>query len=154
MDFMSSMQNAANKTKILTDNGATAYATTGKALLDFNFKLSSYRTADVDDIMRDFAKAYYDDPVLAIKYLFWMRDVRGGAGERKAFRACLVWLANNKPEICKTIINLVPEYGRWDDLWVLLDTELKKDVIALIKYQMSFDLEIIKKDLGGSNEVI
>jgi len=144
MDFMNAMKQQNNQRKTLTENGAVAYATTGKEILDFNFKLAGYRKASVGEIEHDFGRVYYEDPLLAVKFLFWVRDIRGGAGERKVFRVCFKWLAEHKPEVAKALIPLVAEYGRWDDLWVLLDTGLKDAVIKLIEYQINNDLEAIK----------
>ena len=150
MDFMSSMQNAANKTKILTDNGATAYATTGKAILDFYFKLSTYRSADINDIMDDFARAYYENPLLAIKCLFFVGDIRGGAGERNAFRSAMMWLAEYKPHICRAVLELVPEYNRWNSLLPLLDTQVCEDVCKLMKKQIVEDIIAMERHGGIS----
>ena len=100
---------------------------------DFNFKLSGYRKADSQVIKNDFSHVFWEDPLTAIKYLFWARDARGGAGERKVFREALLWLAENKPEIVKAVIPLIGEYGRYDDLLVLLDTPLRQDVSSYYK---------------------
>lgn len=140
MSFIDAIKNENNKRKVLTENGAVAYATSGKELLDLNFKLSSYREADVDDVMRDFARAYYEDPLLAVKYLFYVGDIREGVGERRAFRAWLTWLAEHKPHICRAVINLVPEYNRWDSLLCLLDTQVCDDVCKLLKKQIVADV--------------
>jgi hypothetical protein len=42
-------------------------------------------------------------------------------------------------EAARELIKLVPEYGRWDDLWCLLDTQLKEDVIAVVHKQLGED---------------
>lgn len=143
MNFMSAMKTELDSRKTLTENGAVAYATSGKELLDFLFAVSALRQADAKYIKKRFAGIYYEDPMIAIKFLFWLRDCRGGNGERRIFRECLKWLAENKPDITKVTLKLVPEYGRWDDLWVLLDTKLKDDVVDLIKEQLHKDLEVI-----------
>ena len=139
MDFMNAMKAENNLRKTLTENGAVAYATSGKEMLDFNFKLSGYRKASVDEIERDFGRVYCEDPLLAVKFIFWVRDIRGGAGERRTFRVCLKWLAEHKPEVAKVAIPLVAEYGRYDDILSLLDTNLRKDVSAYYKKQLKED---------------
>ena len=139
MNFMDAMKQQNNQRKTLTENGAVAYATTGKEILDFNFKLAGYRKASTNIIENDFGRVYYEDPLLAVKFLFWVRDIRGGAGERKVFRVCLKWLAEHKPEVAKALIPLVAEYGRFDDLLPLLDTSLRKDVSAYYKKQLKED---------------
>ena len=140
MDFMNAVQSQLNSEKTFTTNGAVAYATSGKKLLDFNFSVTALRNKDEDEIQTEFSKAFFENPLVAVRYLFWLRDCRGGNGERKIFRACLSWLGENKPEIARAVEKLVPEYGRWDDLWCLLDTELKHSVVALVKEQLAADL--------------
>ena len=139
MDFMDAMKAENNLRKKLTENGAVAYATTGKEMLDFNFKLAGYRKASEEEIRRDFGCVYYEDPLLAVKFLFWCGDVREGAGERKVFRTGLVWLAEHKPEVAKVVIPLVGEYNRFDSLLPLLDTNLRKDVSSYYKKKLKED---------------
>ncbi|MBP5401602.1 MAG: hypothetical protein J6Y36_00430 [Treponema sp.] len=74
-----------------------------------------------------------------------MRNIRGGLGERNSFRVLLKELANFYSEMAKQIVYAVPEYGRWDDLLVLLDTPVKDDAIALIKNQIVKDKEAMSK---------
>jgi hypothetical protein len=79
-----------------------------------------------------FNDAYQQDSALAKKLLFWARDVRGGAGERRAFRACLQWFDQNYPQEMSNIVQYIPVFGRWDDGWVLSGTnrESWKKMIA------------------------
>lgn len=101
----------------VTENGACGYATSGHKLLDLNFATSSLRQKSADEIQKIFADAFYENPLLAVKWMFMLRDIRGnGMGERRSFRICFAWLANVRPELVKKLIKLVPEYGRWDDL--------------------------------------
>ena len=139
MDFMDAMKAENNLRKTLTENGAVAYATSGKEMLDFNFKLAGYRKASVEEIERDFGRVYYEDPLLAVKFLFWCGDIREGAGERKVFRTGLVWLAEHKPEVAKAVIPLVGEYNRFDSLLPLLDTNLRYEVSSYYKKKLKED---------------
>ena len=123
-----------------TENGAFGYRTTGKELLDLNFAVSSLRREMPQEIQNRFWKAYYEAPVLAVKWLFFARDIRGGMGERRLFRVLLSALACNKPEVVRPLLPLVPEYGRWDDLWSLLGTPLHQDVLNLVSTQWKEDL--------------
>lgn len=124
----------------VTENGAVGYRTTGKALLDLNFAVASLRNASEQDISKRFNKAFFEDKVTAMKWLFFARDVRGGLGERRLFRSCMVPLANDFPEYAAPVLSLVPEYGRWDDLWCLLDTPLADKVIELVGTQLHDDM--------------
>lgn len=138
--FMNAIKNELNNETKLTENGAVGYRTTGKKLLDLNFAVASLRGASEQTIINKFMDAYWEDPVMAIKWLFYARDVRGGLGERRLFRVVLKQLAKDKPEIIRYVFNFVPEYGRFDDLWCLLDTEAKNDVISIVKEQLGEDV--------------
>ena len=98
---------------------------------------------NLSDLEKLFAKAYGENPVLAIKILFYMRNIRGGLGERNGFRVLLKELAEFYPETARRIVYAIPEYGRWDDLLVLLDTPVKDEAVALIKNQLEKDRNAI-----------
>lgn len=122
----------------VTENSALGYRTSGKELLDLNFSVSSMRNMSEEKIVEKFVKAFYEDKILAMKWLFYCRD-RTAIGERRLFRICLKYLAENHQDIAKKVIKLVPEYGRWDDLWCLLDTDLKDDVCEVVVHQLLED---------------
>lgn len=129
----------------ITENGAVGYRTTGKNLLDMNFATSSMRSMSEERICAMFVKAFYEDKMLALKWLFFLRDIRGGMGERRSFRIILKYLAHNQLEIAKSLIPIVAEYGRWDDLLCLLETDLEKTVSAFLKQQLNQDIENMYK---------
>lgn len=112
-----------DSSKTLTENGDVAYTTTQNNNLDFFFGASLFRGND-EKAVQAFIKAYTQNKNLAVKNLFYLRDIKGGQGLRSPFRACLAWLAKENPEL---VINLLPkfvEYGRWDDILFLgLKTE-------------------------------
>lgn len=139
MGFMNAITNELNNEKQLTENGAVGFRTTGKKLLDLNFSVASLRSASEQTIINKFMDAYFENPMLAVKWLFYARDVREGLGERRLFRTVLKQLATDKPEVIRTIFNFVPEYGRYDDLWCLLDTDLKQSVISVVKEWLDED---------------
>ena len=91
------------------------------------------------EIAKRFSKAFFEDKLTAMKWLFYARDVRGGLGERRLFRAVLLDMAKTMPEYIKPLLMLVPEYGRWDDLWCLLDTPLAEDVMHHVSMQLTED---------------
>lgn len=122
-----------------TENLARAFSTTGSDVLDFFASAGAMRTRAEKDIVEKFSKAFYEDRLLALKALFYIRDVRGGQGERRAFRAVLRYLASFHPDVLRKNLHLVPEYGRWDDLWVLFRTSLEKDVMQLVQSQLKND---------------
>lgn len=140
MSFFNAMQTELNDRKTLTENGAIAYATSGKNLLDFNFGVSSMRNMPVRAISDMFMKAFFEDKKTAIEYLFYLGDIREGLGERKAFRSGLSFLTESQTEIAKAIMNLIPHYNRWDSIFCMLENEeTRNDAIKMIKAQLKED---------------
>ena len=124
----------------VTENGAVGYRTSGKELLDLNFAVSSLRNEAPERIKQRFTKAFFENKLLAIKWLFFAGDVRGGLGERRLFRIGMEYLAENEAETANKLLKLIPEYTRWDNLVVLLDTSLCDNVVAIIKEQLNNDM--------------
>lgn len=129
-----------------TENGAIGYRTSGTALVDLNFSITSLRNKSEREIVDKFVKAFYEDKMLAVKWLFYARDVREGIGERRLFRVCMEYLAKNHLEIAKAVVPLIPIYGRYDDWFCLFNTELEDLVIEEIKKQLAEDMEFMKEE--------
>ena len=147
MSFMNAMKSTLNNefNVSVTENGAVGYRTTGKELLDLNFAVASLRSMSDAEIVKRFKKAFCEDKVLAMKWLFFARDARGGLGERRLFRVVLKDLVKSNPEMVIPVINLIPEYGRYDDMWCLLDDKESADIICkMIDDQLSEDLKNMK----------
>lgn len=141
MNFMNAIQNTINEEKSTTENGAIGYRTTGKELLDLNFAVASLRSMSDEEVAQRFKKAFCEDNILAMKWLFFARDVRQGMGERRLFRVVLADLVKSNPEMVIPVINLIPEYGRYDDLWCLLDDEKAADVVyQIVDDQLAQDI--------------
>ena len=147
MGFLQSLQATLDEEYNLsvTENGAIGYRTTGSSLLDLNFAVTSLRHATVSQIQTMFAKAYFEDKLLAIKWMFFAGDVRGGLGERRLFRICLQYLADNHPTHARRLLPLVAHYTRWDNLFCLLGGDLQNDVLALMQQQLDADLQSMKR---------
>jgi len=126
--------------KAFTENGDKAFKTTGSACLDY-FSIVGGMRFNLKKALNLFMKAYYENPILAIKILFYVRDIRGGLGERNLFRYTFNALANMYPEVAEQLIEYVPEYGRYDDILVCLDTPLKSKVLTFINNQLQVDIE-------------
>ena len=133
-----------------TENGDKAYRSTGSFCLDY-FSLVGAMRFNLKDALNLFMKSYYEDPRLTIKILFYIRDIRSGLGERDLFRYALNSLANMYPHVAKQLIKYIPEYGRYDDLLVLIDSAACKDVIDFIKKQL--DEVLIEGNHFASNEI-
>ena len=137
--------NYSNLTR--TENGAWGYKSTGNKLLDLNFAVASLRGKTDKEIYTKFREAFNEYPIYAMRWLAYASDVREGLGERNLFRVCIVDLAKNgQHELVKKIIPMIPEYSRWDNLWPLLNTPCRKDVLKFVKEQLKKDLSIIKEN--------
>ena len=123
----------------VTENGALVNATTNSAIVDYFATFGAMRDSSVEDIISTFDAAFCENPEYAVKLLFYFRDVRGGVGERNSFRVVLEYLAENHSKIVKDNLELISEYGRWDDLFCLLNTSLRNDVLMLVKKQLLAD---------------
>ena len=122
-----------------TTNGDMAYTTTGNDVLDMFGKGGAMRQAEEEVIIETFRRALMDDPTYALRCLFYLRAPRDGQGERRFFRVCYKWLAQNYPETAKSVMNYAPILCRWDDLFVLFDTPLEKDMLNFVGQQLMFD---------------
>lgn len=125
----------------ITENGALAYKTTLNSVLDLFAMGASMRNRHEEDIIELFSDAYSVDPTLAMKVLFYIRDVRGGQGERRFFSICTKWLAENHPEAILRNFQFIPELGRWDDFYSFIDTPLQQEALNYLKGQLEKDLK-------------
>ena len=146
--MLNRIKETANLT--LTENGGTAYRTTTSFCLDMFFKAGAMRYASKDEIANTVTKAFCEDPDKTMKILFFARDVRGGLGERRFFRCAARTLAKLAPEAIRKNIPLFAEYGRWDDLLVLLETPLENDAVAEIRVRLVKDTEALAEGKPAS----
>lgn len=127
-----------------TENGAVTHESTLSACLDFFSTVGALRQQSEAEIVKRFAAAWCEDRDLAMKILFYARDIRGGLGERRTFRVILTWLAGNAPETLHKNLPCIAEYGRWDDLLVLLNTKSAEEAAAVLKTQFEADLAALE----------
>lgn len=130
---MTTLLSALQTENTLTENGMTTNSSSLSHCVNLFFQIGAMRGKDSQTVINAFVKAYNENPLTAMKLLFWARDVRGGAGEREIFRTIVKYLANTQTESLRKNIPLFSEYGRWDDLLVLLETKLADDALAAIK---------------------
>lgn len=120
--FMDALENQANI--ISTENGGTSYRSTLNHILDLFSLGGAYRNRTDDDCILLFKNAYEQNPDLATKCLFYLRDRMQGQGERRFFRVCYRWLAETHPNTALINMDNVPAMGRWDDLIYSLEGTL------------------------------
>ena len=146
MSFISDVRKNTNGS--FTANGAKSNESTLSYVLDFFSKSGALRGRK-EELLRYFTKAYGEDRLLAMKAAVFMRDVRGGQGERQSFRDVLEYLVKVDADVVRKNLDLVPEFGRWDDLFVLFGTKLELDMLALVKAQINQDLETLEGEDGA-----
>ena len=134
---LTSLINGDNKT--LTENGALTNKSTLNDLLDFFASGGSMRERSEEDIIKLFQNAFAQDKRAALRLLFYFRDCRGGQGERRLFRTIVKWLAEHYSEYLIKNLDIIPFFGRWDDLFVLFDTKCEEKM-------MDYVVEQIRKD--------
>lgn len=128
-----------------TENGGTAYRSTESYCLDMFFKAGAMRNSSAQEIADTVVRAYAENPDKTMKILFFARDARGGLGERRFFRIAIAALVKTAPEAVKKNIRLFAEYGRFDDLCVLLGTPLEGDAVSVIKAQLDLDMAAMNR---------
>lgn len=80
---------------------------------------------------------------------FQTRDIRGGKGEKDLFYTMLLELFQLRPALIKKAINLIPEYGCWQDCWKLWDLagpDVHTAILELVRWIYFEDL--YKLDAG------
>lgn len=140
--FANAARTVANMTT--TENGHAAASTTGSALLDLYGQVGALRGQDENRICKLLDAAVAEDPLLARKIIFYARDCRGGTGEREVFRTLLKHMATKYPsDALMCDISLVPEFGRWDDLYSLVGTPLESQMWDEMNRQLFKDEEAL-----------
>lgn len=135
--FLDNLKHEANYT--VTENGAKTHLSTQNYCLDLLATIGALRGAPEEEILDRFFCAFAEDPVMAMKILFYARDIRGGLGERKVFRTILKELAEREPKTVKKNLKLISEYGRWDDLLCLLDGKCQAAAMDILVEQFRAD---------------
>lgn len=128
-----------------TENGAICLSSSGNALVDLYSTIGALRNAASDRKIDLFEKAIKDNKELAAKILFYGRDIREGLGERETFRTLLAYAADNHKEIVAPNIPLIGFYGRFDDLYCLVNTACEDEMWSSMKEQFNKDLANMKE---------
>ena len=139
------LKKEANKT--VTENGAATHMTTESDCLDLFATIGALRRESNSEIVTRFVRAYSENKDIAMKLLFFARDIRGGLGERRVFKVILNWLADNEPEAVRKNLAYIAEYGRYDDLLCLMGTACEREMLDVLKAQFEADSKALKN--GG-----
>lgn len=126
-----------------TANGAVGKKSTGSKLYDLFAMGTAYRQRTESDCILLFKEAYLESPEYALKCLAYLRDIESqGQGERRFFRVVLKWLASFDEKAVKRNLEYLVKnnYCRWDDIFVLFDTNLEDFVMDIIRKQLTEDI--------------
>jgi len=116
-----------------TENGGVTYKSSLNSCVDYFFTAGAMRSESEARIIEKFENALKEDPLVASKLLFWTRDVRGGAGERRVSKVIFKHLAETNPDALERNLPLIAKYGRWDDIQTMFGTKLEAKALDLIK---------------------
>ena len=142
--FVTALKQEDNYT--VTENQAIALKSTYSALVDLFGQIGAFRSRTENDIEAAFSKAFAEDKLLATKMAFYARNIRGGLGERRTFRVIMRFLARLYPEIAiKNLIN-IPVFGRYDDLYEFVGTDVEPAMWDFIKKQWESDISNMKNN--------
>ena len=136
--MLDALKQRSNRT--VTENGAATLVTTRSDCLDLFATIGALRNASQAAMIDRFHRAYAENPDIAMRILFYGRDIRGGLGERRVFRVLLHDLAEKHPDSVRRNLKYIAEMGRYDDLFALMETPCQADVIELVKRQVKQDL--------------
>ena len=138
--FMTNMKAQSNYG--YTENGAVKHTSTLNKVLDMFAMGGAYRQRSEEDCILLFKEAFEAHRDTALRCLFYLRDVRGGQGERRFFRVCFKWLCNSYPVVARKQLNRVSEYGRWDDaLYATENTPVFEDALKMLGEQFVLDIQ-------------
>ena len=148
--FQAAMDSAARAT---TENGDSSLNTTSDALLDAFYKLcrgcSEAEAKTLVMALFDGLEGEENCVMCADAFVLWAstRDVRGGKGEREIGNWMLISLSKIFPEIVMKMLEFLPEYGSWKDVFLLLanediSVEMADGLVELTRRQL-------EEDLGG-----
>ncbi len=138
MDLLEALKEESNNT--YTENEALAYKTTLNKNLDYFASISLFKY-DTQLGVDKFKEAFLENPLLSMKSLFYTRNIRGlGQGLRAVTRSIYNWLAKEHTDIMRLNLELVGNFGRWDDYYAFVGTPLEEDAMNILSTQIKKDL--------------
>jgi hypothetical protein len=122
-----------------TDNGAVTLKSTGKDLL--NLFVSCVRNIEKKQLYDLMEKSYAESIIYTLKIIAYVRDIRGGKGERDIGRLMMNWLVEkDEKQLFANMNAYISEYGRWDDGVYLRKSVARKHYIYLLANQLREDV--------------
>lgn len=129
---MSNLFDSANN-YTLTENGALTFKSSNSKVLDLFSMGGAVRTAEESRIYDMIDKAWAENPVDALATLLYLRDIRGGQGEKRIYREALKYIYGKvatvgydyMTEYVEPVMNALfeatIEVGSWKDITSTLE---------------------------------
>ena len=113
MDLFTALQNFKS-----TENGALTLASSGSSVLDLFGQGGALRKADEGRITRMVEAAFQENPLNTIETLLYLRDIRGGQGEKRAFQVGIKAIKSvvRHLETWNELFDAIVEVGSWKDI--------------------------------------
>lgn len=148
MTSMTSMPTMTIPTRILGTKGADVWDRTGSALVDYS--VGAVRGASAESINKILAVCEEEGVAMALVMAFHVRNIRGGKGERQVFKDTIRALYSKYPELILDILDLVPRFGCWDDLFRMageMDDAFMTRVVNIAAEQLREDERVLAESV-------
>lgn len=132
-----------------TENGGVKRKSTLNAVYDMFAWGGSYRSRTTEEKINLFKTAYKENKELALKCLFYLRDILEGQGERQFFKDCYHWLAKEDSFIALKFMPYISDFGRWDDMYCLVDTPVEEYMFKYLNTVFRCDMNSKTPSLLG-----
>ena len=128
-----------------TENGALSLVDSGESLVDLFFK--TVRGITEASLIRLLSVSWTSSPILTLRMIFYIRDCRGGKGEKEIFYKAMKWLWTTDPMSVRANLCHVPFYGTWKDLLELACRipDIKLHVCHMFADQLCADLASLRE---------
>jgi hypothetical protein len=143
---MATFVTAASQITAQTWNSAVSNGETGSARVDLFYR--AVRGIDRNQFLGYLARSFNENPLDTLKIIAYIRDCRGGKGERDFGRWGIQYLANHAPKIFARNISNFVNIGRFDDLFCLYEVNNVELSTAVTNYLSN----ILQSDLATLNE--
>jgi hypothetical protein len=157
--YEESNQQECMEQNTFTENGALSYSSSLDPRLDLFFK--TVRGIHPQTLTELLEASWTVSPRDTLRTIFYVRDCRGGKGERKIFLESMKWLWNKDRTLFEKNLPCVPYYGCFKDFRKLLVEEHSdhwvkplpvQDEKAMKQSIVSFWSEVLGKDVESMNQ--
>jgi hypothetical protein len=128
---------------VKTANGAESLGSSGDALVNLFYK--AVRGVDESTLFSLADAAAKESMLYTLKIIAYVRDIRGGKGERDIARTLYQWLSQDTSRESQLVQNMwlfLDTYGRYDDMLYLPPNSLAfKEYVRLIGEQLKADIQ-------------